>query len=314
MEQTLLRWQTTALRWQLTARQRWSGLLDSRIGALVAESRPWFWPVGWVPAYVGTVVASGSLVPDLPRALLALLILGPLVWGIVLIQNDLHDRRTDELNARKATAPLVLGTVTVRELTWLGRVLVVVAIGAGLLIGPLYALGVATVLALGWAYSAPPLRLKGRPGADVAVNALVIGVLAPLAGWSLTRPPSQFPWLLGLFGLVFAAAFYLPTTVVDLPADRDAGVRTFAVRFGPQWTYRIGLALWVAALAGALLCAKLDVFVPSSSLPFQAAMAPVLTLGYAALTRRPSIFRLACLSVLFGIPTVGFVLGSVVSP
>lgn len=307
MEQALLRWQATA-------RQRWSGLLDSRIGALVAESRPWFWPVGWVPAYVGTVVADRSLVPDLARALLALLILGPLVWGIVLIQNDLHDRRTDELNERKATAPLVLGTVTVRELTWLGRVLFVVAIGAGLLIGPLYALGVATVLALGWAYSAPPLRLKARPGADVAVNAVVIGVLAPLAGWSLTRPPQDFPLLLGLFGLVFAAAFYLPTTVVDLPADRAAGVRTFAVRLGPQWTYRAGLALWVAALAGALVCAGLDVFVPRSSLPYQAAMAPVLTLGYARLTRQPSIFRLACLSVLFGIPTVGFILGSASAP
>src|SRR5690348_8123936 len=220
------------LRWPVLARQRWSGLLDSRIGALVAESRPWFWPVGWVPAYVGTVVANHSLVPDLPRALLALLILGPLVWGIVLIQNDLHDRRTDELNARKATAPLVLGTVTVRELTWLGRVLVVAAIGAGLVIGPLYALGVATVLALGWAYSAPPLRLKARPGADVAVNAVVIGVLAPLAGWSLTRPPWEFPWLLGLFGLLFAAAFYLPTTIVDLPADRRAGDTTFR---GPLW-------------------------------------------------------------------------------
>jgi lycopene elongase/hydratase (dihydrobisanhydrobacterioruberin-forming) len=299
----------TLLDWQAAARQRWSGLLDSRIGALVAESRPWFWPVGWVPAYVGTVVANHSLVPDLPRALLALLILGPLVWGIVLIQNDLHDRRTDELNARKATAPLVLGTVTVRELTWLGRVLVVVAIGAGLLIGPLYALGVATVLALGWAYSAPPVRLKSRPGADVAVNAVVIGVLAPLAGWSLTRPPREFPWLLGLFGLLFAAAFYLPTTVVDRPADRSAGDTTFAVRFGPQWTFRAGLALWVAALLGALLCARLDVFVPSSSLPYQAAMAPVLTAGYVLLARRPSILRLACLSVLFGIPTIGFITG-----
>jgi 4-hydroxybenzoate polyprenyltransferase len=304
MEQVLLRW-------QVTARQRWSSLLDSRIGALVAESRPWFWPVGWVPAYVGTVVANGSLVPDIARALLALLILGPLVWGIVLIQNDLHDRQTDELNARKATAPLVLGTVTVRELTWLGRVLFIVAIGAGLLIGPLYALGVATVLALGWAYSAPPLRLKARPGADVAVNAVVIGVLAPLAGWSLTRPPADFPWLLGLFGLLFAAAFYLPTTVVDLPADRSAGVTTFAVRYGPQWTYRVGLALWISALAGALVCARLGVFVPRSSLPYQAAMAPILTAGYALLTRRPSIFRLGCLSMLFGIPTIGFILGVV---
>ena len=116
------------LRWQAAARQRWSSVVDSRAGALVAESRPWFWPVGWVPAYVGTVAAGGSWLPDrqgVLRALLALMILGPLVWGTVFVQNDLHDLPSDRANRRKATAPLVLGTLTARQLTWLCRFLVV---------------------------------------------------------------------------------------------------------------------------------------------------------------------------------------------
>jgi 4-hydroxybenzoate polyprenyltransferase len=300
------------LRWQATARRRASWLVDSRVGALVAQSRPWFWPVGWVPAYVGTAVASGSWLPGpagMTRALLALLIIGPLVWGTVLVQNDLHDLPSDRANRRKTTAPLVLGTVTVRQLRWLCRLLVLAAVGAGLLIGPLYALGVATVLTLGWAYSAPPLRLKARPGADVAVNALVLGVLAPLAGWSLTRPAWQFPWLLGLFGVLFAAAFYLPTTVVDLPADRSVGDTTFAVRFGARFTYRLGTALWTVALGGALVCAWLDLFVPRSTLPYQVLMAPLLAVAYASLTRRPSTVRLACLAALFLVPVVGFLAG-----
>jgi 4-hydroxybenzoate polyprenyltransferase len=302
------------LRWQEGARRRWSRVVDSRAGALLAESRPWFWPVGWVPAWVGTVVAEKAWFPDrdgLARALLALLILGPLVWGIVLIQNDLHDRGTDRANARKATAPLVLGTVTPRQLIRLGRILGVAAIGAALLIGPLYACGVVTVLALGWAYSAPPLRLKARAGADVAVNAVVIGVLAPLAGWSLTRPPWEFPPLFALFGLLFAGAFYLPTTVVDLPADRSAGDVTFAVRFGALTSYRLGICLWSAALIGAQVCAWFGVLVPHSSWVWELVMLPVLVAGYAVLTRRPSTFRLALLSVLFAIPTIGFVMGNV---
>ncbi len=49
------------------------------------------------------------------------------------------------------------------------------------------------MLVLGWLYSAPPIRLKARPGADVTVNALVVGVLGPLAGWSLHRPPGAYP-------------------------------------------------------------------------------------------------------------------------
>jgi 4-hydroxybenzoate polyprenyltransferase len=302
----------TLLRWQAVARRRASWLVDSRVGALVAQSRPWFWPVGWVPAYTGTVVANGSWLPSpagMTRALLALLIIGPLVWGTVFVQNDLRDLPSDRANRRKTTAPLVLGTVTTRQLAWLCRLLVVAAVGTALLIGPLYALGAATVLSLGLAYSAPPLRLKTRPGADVAVNALVLGVLAPLAGWSLTRPPWQFPWLLGLFGALFAAAFYLPTTVVDLPAHRSVGDTTFAVRFGPRFTYRLGMALWTVALASAVVCAWLDLFVPRSTVPYQVLMAQFLAVAYARLTRRPSTVRLACLAMLFLVPVMGFLAG-----
>jgi 4-hydroxybenzoate polyprenyltransferase len=286
-----------------------SRLLDYRTGVLLAVSRPWFWPVSWVPAYLGTVVAGRAWGPasgDVPRVLVALLILGPFVWGAVLIQNDLHDLRSDRDNPRKASAPLVAGSVTPEWLARWYRVLVVCTVGAAVYVGPLFVLGVVGVLVLGWAYSAPPLRLKARPGADVAVNAVVVGVVAPLAGWSITRPPWHFPWLLGLLGLLFAAAFYLPTTVVDLSADRGTGDTTFAVRYGARFAHRIGVAVWAAALLIALICSYLDVVVPRTTLPYQLAMAPVLLGAYALLVRRPSVPRLACLAVLFMVPTVGF--------
>jgi 4-hydroxybenzoate polyprenyltransferase len=284
-------------------------LRASRPGVLLLMSRPWFWPVSWVPAYLGTVVAGHNWLPaghDVPRACVTLLILGPLVWGAVLVQNDLHDLRSDRDNPRKATAPLVAGSVTAKVLTrWYG-IFVVCTLGAAAFVGPLFVLGVIGVLVLGWAYSAPPLRLKARPGADVAINAFVVGVVAPAAGWSITRAPWDFPPLLGLFGLLFTAAFYLPTTVIDLPADRGAGDTTFAVRYGARRTHRIGVAIWAAALIVALICSFFDILVPRTTMPYQLAMAPVLLGAYAVLTRRPSIVRLACLSVLFLIPTIGF--------
>jgi hypothetical protein len=40
-------------------------------------------------------------------------------------------------------------------------------------------------------------------------------------------------------------------------------------------------------------------------------MAPVLLLAYAILTRRPTITKLALVSVLFGVPTIGFALAYV---
>jgi 4-hydroxybenzoate polyprenyltransferase len=278
---------------------------------LVLVSRPWFWPVSWVPAYLGTVLAGHSWLParaDLPRAVAALLVLGPLIWGAVLAQNDLHDLHSDRANPRKATAPLVTGAITEQRLRVWYRVIAAAAIAVALFVGPLFVLGVAGVLLLGWAYSVPPLRLKTRPGWDVAVNALVVGVVSPAAGWAITRPPWEFPWQFGLIGLLFAAALYVPTTVTDLAADTGAGDTTFAVRFGPRPAWWLGIGLWSAALTIALLCAWLDVVVPRSTFVPQLCTVPILVAGYALLTRNPSIPKLAVVSVLFGIPTVGFAL------
>jgi 4-hydroxybenzoate polyprenyltransferase len=284
-------------------------VLDRPAAVLVAVSRPWFWPVSWVPAYAGTVLAGRAWLPDrvdLPRAAVALLVLGPLIWGAVLAQNDLNDLPSDRVNPRKGTAPLVTGAVSAARLRVWYRVIAAAALVAAVFVGPLFVPGVLGVLLLGWAYSVPPLRLKTRPGWDVAVNSLVVGVVSPAAGWSITRPPWEFPWQFGLIGFLFTAALYVPTTVTDLAADTSAGDTTFAVRFGRRFAYRLGLVLWAAALLISLACAWLDVVVPRATLVPQLLMAPVLFAAYAALTRRPSITRLAMISMLFGIPTVGF--------
>jgi 4-hydroxybenzoate polyprenyltransferase len=285
-------------------------LLRERPAALlVAVSRPWFWPVSWVPAYLGTVLAGHAWLPDRAdagRAIVALLVLGPLVWGAVLAQNDLHDLRSDRANPRKATAPLVTGAVSAGRLRRWYWGMAAASVGAAFFVGPLFVPGVAGVLLLGWAYSVPPLRLKTRPGWDVAVNALVVGLVSPAAGWAITRGPWEFPWQIGLIGVLFAAALYVPTTVTDLAADTDAGDTTFAVRFGARFAYRLGLVLWGSALVLSLVLAALDSMVPRSTLAPQLVMAPVLFGAYAALTRRPTIPRLAVVSVLFGIPTAGF--------
>jgi lycopene elongase/hydratase (dihydrobisanhydrobacterioruberin-forming) len=289
-------------------------VLDRPAALLVLVSRPWFWPVSWVPAYLGTVLAGHAWLParaDAARALVALLVLGPLVWGAVLAQNDLHDLRSDRANPRKATAPLVTGAVSAARLRRWYYGMAGAAILSALFVGPLFVLGVAGVLALGWAYSVPPLRLKTRPGWDVAVNALVVGLVSPAAGWAITRTPWEFPWQFGLIGVLFAAALYLPTTVTDLAADAGAGDTTFAVRFGARFAHRLGIALWAGALAISILCAGLDVLVPQSTLTAQLVMAPVLLAAYAILTRRPTITKLALISVLFGVPTIGFTLAHV---
>ena len=277
--------------------------------AIVRLTRPWFWPLGWAGAYLGAVLATGAWFPPAGTALdgvLALVVLGPLVWGAVLAVNDLHDLPSDRRNPRKATAPLVTGVLSADDLARFGRVAAVAAIVVAVAVGPVFAVGTGLVLLLGWLYSAPPARLKARPGADVLVNAAVVGVLGPLAGWSLHRPITDYPPMMVLLGLLVAAALYVPTTVMDVDADRVAGDATAAVRWTPYTCRRLGLALWVAAVVVWLACCHAGVLVARESWPVQDAMAPVLVVVYAAMTRRPSIPRMAVVALTFAVPALDF--------
>ncbi|SCE64326.1 UbiA family prenyltransferase [Micromonospora mirobrigensis] len=281
----------------------------ARAGALLRLTRPWFWPLGWAAAWFGSVLATRSWLPSpaaAPRTVAALLVLGPLVWGAVLAVNDLHDLPSDRRNPRKATAPLVTGVLTEADLAAWHRRFAVAAVSVALVAGPAFAAGTAVVLLLGWLYSAPPARLKGRPGVDVAVNAVVVGVLAPVAGWSLHRPVGDYPLVLAVLGLLLAAALYLPTTVLDVAADTGAGVTTAAVRWTPRRCRRLGLGLWVVATVVWLVTCHLDPMVRGESWAVQVALAPVLMVAYAVATRRPTIGRMAAVCLVFAVPGIDF--------
>jgi 4-hydroxybenzoate polyprenyltransferase len=277
--------------------------------AVVRLARPWFWPLGWGGAYLGSVLATGALVPPpaaWPRSAAALIVLGPLVWTAVLTVNDRYDLPTDRGNPRKANAPLVTGLLTPADLTRWHRGSVAAAVAVASAIGGAFLIGTVVVLILGRLYSVPPIRLKGRPGFDVAVNALVVGVFGPLAGWTLHRPATDYPPVLALLGLLLAAALYLPTTVLDRAADERAGYETSAVRWSPESCYRAGVALWAAATALWLAVCHLGVLVVRDSWWLQTLTAPLLVWLYAAMARRPTIARMAVVVAAFAVPAGDF--------
>lgn len=281
----------------------------ARVWALVRVTRPWFWPLGWAGAYLGAVMASRSWLPPVPAAadsIAALLVLGPLVWGAVLTVNDLHDVASDRHNPRKANAPLVTGLLNRADLARWHRRFTVLALVAAAAVSPAFLAGTGCVLLLGRLYSVPPVRLKASPGADVATNAVVVGVLAPLAGWSLHRPIGDYPPVMALLGILLAAALYLPTTVMDADADRVAQDATAAVTWQSRVCYRLGLALWTSAVGIWLICCQFDVLVARETWWLQAVMAPVLVAVYAVLTVTPSIPRMAVISATFAVPAGDF--------
>jgi 4-hydroxybenzoate polyprenyltransferase len=281
----------------------------ARAWALIRVTRPWFWPLGWAGAYLGAVMAYRSWLPPayaIPQSIVALLVLGPLVWGAVLTINDMYDLTSDRHNPRKASAPLVTGLLSGDDLARWHRRFAVLALLVAAAVGPVFVIGTGVVLLLGRLYSVPPFRLKARPGADVATNALVVGVLGPLAGWSLHRPIVEYRPVMVLLGLLLAAALYLPTTVMDIDADRVANDDTAAVRWRPGVCYWLGLSLWTSAVAVWLICCRFDLLVAGETWWLQVGMAPVLVAVYAVLTVTPSIPRMAAILATFAVPASDF--------
>jgi chlorophyll synthase len=283
------------------------------VAAGLAVLRPWYWPVSWGPAALGYVMASGSWLPPAgsePRVATAALVLGPLLWGAVLTLNDRYDVVSDRASPRKATTPVVTGRLTLHDLAGLQTWFTTASLIVAAVVGPVLVAGTAGVLVLSWAYSAPPLRLKGRPGADIAANAVAVGLLAPLCGWSLIRPLLEYPPALAITGTLIAVALYIPTTVIDRDADLLAGDRTFAVRFGPRMAYWAGLSAWtVSTVLWLIGCVR--GLVPPGQVPWQMLSCTGMLGLYAGLMRRPSIARLALVFTVFAIPAALFLAGVV---
>lgn len=276
-------------------------------------SRPEVWLVTIVPMYVGHVLASREIAPgfglwarfwwdaaadgatsaDFARTLgvwlttskeflLACVAMGPLVWTATLLINDVHDLPSDRVNPRKARSPLVQGIVSRGWAHTAAYLAALAALAVGAFVGRAFATILALMLLLAWLYSAPPARLKTRPGADVLVNAVGVGGLAAFAGWAIAEPLVDAPWEFLPQGLLVAAAIYIPTTLVDHDADRAAGYSTFATTLGRARAYRIGFACWVAANLGALYLAAADLVLPRAMLPLLLIFCPLLVYEYHA--------------------------------
>ncbi|PID81879.1 hypothetical protein CSB20_00725 [bacterium DOLZORAL124_64_63] len=156
---------------------------------------------------------------------------------------------------------------------------------AFLVVGQAMALLVGSCVVLSVLYSAPPARLKARPGLDLLVNILGYGAGSTLAGfltaraayfgspgvcaaggWKTVAWPGlqgplgeQFTGVLagggsGVvvgFGLLFGSLYPL-TQLYQMNADRERGDRTLVTALGPRLSLLLAVALAVGA-AGAFL-------------------------------------------------------------
>ncbi len=187
------------------------------------------------------VVSSG--IPIQERWLVAVagvVLAGPLVCGTSQAVNDWFDREVDAIN--EPGRPIPSGRMPGRwglaiAVAWTALSLVV-ALSLGRWVFGAAVFG----LALAWAYSAPPLRLKqngwlGNAAVAICYEGLawVTGAAVMIAG-AMPSPP-----ILGLAALYSLGAHGIMTLndFKSLEGDRRLGIGSLPVRLGPERAARL---------------------------------------------------------------------------
>jgi chlorophyll/bacteriochlorophyll a synthase len=218
-------------------------------------------PVTWFPpmwAFMCGVVSSGeSLATRWPFLLAGVLLAGPLVCGTSQAVNDWFDRHVDAIN--EPGRPIPSGRVP-------GRWGLYVAIGGSLLslvvgglIGPWVLAATVLGLALAWAYSAPPFRLKRSGWWGPAAVALSYEGLTWFTGAAVMLGGLPDAHILLLL-LLYSAGAHGIMTLNDFKAvdgDRQTGLRSLPVVLGVRRAALLACAVMalpqlgvVALLAG----------------------------------------------------------------
>ncbi|MBV8973374.1 MAG: chlorophyll synthase ChlG [Sphingomonadaceae bacterium] len=238
-------------------------------GAVVELMKPvtWFPPM-W--AFLCGVVSSGvPLAGRWPFLLAGLMLTGPLVCGSSQAANDWFDRHVDAIN--EPERPIPSGRVGGRWGLRLATTGTMLSVAVAAAVGPWVLLATLVGLASGWAYSAPPLRLKTSGVWGPAACALSYEGLTWFTGASVMAGGLPGGRVLALLGLYSLGAFGI-MTLNDFKAvtgDRAMGIRSLPAVLGiapaariacvvmlvPQVVVVALLARWGAGWSAAVVAA-----------------------------------------------------------
>ncbi|MEL6298656.1 MAG: chlorophyll synthase ChlG [Pseudomonadota bacterium] len=204
----------------------------------------WFAPM-W--AFACGVVSSGVAAGErLWLIALGILLAGPLVCATSQAVNDWYDRHVDAIN--EPNRPIPSGRIPGRWGLWIAIIWSGLSLVLGFALGP--AVGAATILglALAWAYSAPPLRLKQNGWYGNAAVAVSYEGLAWFTGAAVML--GAFPdYRIVLLAALYSLGAHGIMTLNDFKAiegDRQMGVRSLPVMLGPDRAAKLACVVMAA--------------------------------------------------------------------
>ena len=191
---------------------------------------PWFPPM-W--AFAVGVVSSGAAIDG--RWLLVglgVLLAGPMVCGTSQAVNDWFDRHVDAIN--EPDRPIPSGRVAGRWGLYIAIIGTLLSLLVAAALGPLVLAAAAIGLALAWAYSAPPFRLKVSGWWGPAVVGLTYEGLSWFTGAAVMLGAMPSMQVLAIL-LLYSIGAHGIMTLNDFKAvegDRATGLRSLPVTMG----------------------------------------------------------------------------------
>ena len=196
-----------------------------------------FKPITWFPpmwAFACGLISSGRSLPHhWIVALVGLLLAGPLVCATSQAVNDWYDRHVDAIN--EPGRPIPSGRIPGRFGLYIACAWTLVSLAVAFMLGRWVFIAACIGLALAWAYSAPPLRLKRNGWFGNLACALSYEGLAWITGAAVMLGGALPPWPSLLLAALYSAGAHGIMTLNDFKAiegDRRTGIGSLPVRLG----------------------------------------------------------------------------------
>ena len=184
--------------------------------------------------------------------------------------NDLYDIEADKVHPVKSLEnPIVSGKISFNDAKYITALLPFLALLLAIPTNLIWFSAVLFFIFLGWSYSAPPIRTRGRPWGFLTNETLGSSIAFIWTYWAVKPPQSNWPfWIIPIAVYIFFShAIIVSKDLTDMDADRAAGLKNFSMGYGVKTTQRFVILNAVIAFVTYLYLLAGHVF-SIISLPF----------------------------------------------
>lgn len=230
------------------------------------------------------------------------------IMSFTFAVNNYYDAESDRRNPRRMHVNAIAsGKISRKTGVLLNLMLVVIPLFTCFLFKFEVFLLSLLFLFLMWSYSAPPFRLKGRPGLDIIWHFSAF-VLIVIWGSFLAGSVELINWLVAISIGVFSCIGQVSNHIIDYEFDKESGTKTYAVKVGldkAKTTLKIFIGLHLILLIPLVILYTLSY---AASAVFVVAVA---VLGFFVLRPKKDAFPTRrCFTYYFGVVVGGAVYGS----